>query len=101
MSSEPVKPATPSNGPPADLGQEVERLREAVRRLEEARRVDTDASQGSRTGARRVPPHRLRHRARPLHRAGTDRIPDEKDCLPFEAFAAAMEEIVNGNGREQ
>jgi hypothetical protein len=74
--------ATPeTNGTPVELQQEVERLREALRRAEQER----DDFRGMLYGL--------------LKKQFTERevvIPDESDCLTFDQFVHELEEVVNG-----
>jgi hypothetical protein len=84
MSSESGQPAGPAtrqaNGAPADLGQEVERLRDALHRAEQER----DDYRGMLYGL--------------LKKQFTAKdvvIPDEGDCRTFDQFVHELEEVVN------
>jgi hypothetical protein len=85
MNSEPTQPAsspaTPdTNGAPADLLQEVERLRQALRRAEQER----DDYRGTLYGL-----------LKEQFRAKDVVIPDESDCRTFDQFVHELEEVVN------
>jgi hypothetical protein len=85
MNSESTQPAGPpatpeTNGAPADLRQEVERLRQALRHAEQER----DDYRGMLYGL--------------LKEQFTQKdivIPDESDCRSFDQFVHELEEVVN------
>jgi hypothetical protein len=85
MNSESTQPAAPgatteTNGAPADSRQEVEQLREALRRTERERDDYRDMLYGL------------------LKRQFTAKdvvIPDESDCLTFDQFVHELEEVVH------
>jgi FtsZ-binding cell division protein ZapB len=99
MSNEPIshQAATPAtaNGASADLQAECDRLREAVRALEQQRQQDQQAMEALR---------KERDEFRKIayawaHQQFTDEelqnIPAMEDCLPLEAFIDELERIVN------
>ncbi len=85
MSSDSARPAGPrttpeTNGAPADLRQEIEHLREALRRAEQER----DDYRGMLYAV--------------LKKQFTEKdviIPDETDCLTFDQFVDELEGVVN------
>lgn len=92
-SPETLSAAREPNGQLACLREECERLREAVRRLEEERRQDAERlrqAERERDEFRTMLYAALRKQFKPEDVV----IPDEKDWLSWESFAHELDEIV-------